>query len=82
MPNKHTSEKRSVKFTELQLKILDVLGDELMTCDDIAWKLNSHKMHVGNSVKSLLLRNIVGVYHTDYSNPKYYNKIINKDGIK
>jgi len=60
------------KLTDYQIKILDTIKDESKTCDDIAWEINSHKMHVGRSMKTLIGRNVVGVYHADWSNPRYY----------
>lgn len=44
-----------------------------MTCDDIAWELKKHKMHIGKSIKKLVDNGILEKYYTDYSNPKIYN---------
>ncbi|MCK9445950.1 hypothetical protein M0Q50_03560 [bacterium] len=67
-----------MKLTTLQKQIVDLLSDTsrdsmFMTCDDIAWELKKHKMHIGKSIKKLVDNGILEKYYTDYSNPKIYN---------
>lgn len=62
-------------MTELQKLIIELLtkDDDHFTCDDIAWKLKKHKMHIGNSIKSLVKKGIVEGYKPcEESNPKYF----------
>lgn len=59
-------------LTDYQTKVLKSISDESKTCDDIAWDIKSHKMHVGRAMKTLIREKLVEVYHTDYSNPRYY----------
>lgn len=62
-------------MTELQKQIIELLSKDLdhFSCDDIAWKLKKHKMHIGNSVKSLVKKGILESY-TPFSGgyPKYF----------
>lgn len=63
-----------METTELQKQIIDVLKDyEHLTCDEIAWRLQKHKIHIGNSVKALVKKNLLNYYRPyDGGNFKYY----------
>lgn len=60
-------------MTELQNKIIELLIKDggYMTCDDIAWELKKHKMHIGSSVKSLVKKKILDSWYSETNNPKY-----------
>jgi predicted transcriptional regulator len=65
----------SDKLTDLQTQIIELLkkDNDFMSCDDIAWKLKKHKMHIGNSVKVLVEKKILGKHKKDeFSNVSYY----------
>jgi predicted transcriptional regulator len=64
-------------LTPLQIQIIELLkkDNDFMTCDDIAWELKKHKMHIGNSVKALVKLKILDSYRSQgdkYSNIKYF----------
>lgn len=59
--------------TTLQKEILALLNNDYMTCDDIAFELNRHRMHIGNSVKSLVKRGKLRPWYNYPDNPKYIN---------
>ena len=62
-------------MTELQKRIIEILTKDLdhFTCDEIAFKLKVHKMHIGNSIKSLVKKGIVEGYSPwNGGNKKYF----------
>lgn len=62
-------------MTELQKEIVELLNndDSHYTCGDIAFYLKRNKMHIGNSVKSLVEKGTLDYYSPDdESNTKYY----------
>lgn len=62
-------------MTELQKRIIELLTKDLdhFTCDEIAWELKVHKMHVGNSIKYLVKKGIVeGYVPWSGGNQKYF----------
>jgi predicted transcriptional regulator len=71
-------------MTELQKQIVNILNTkdfEHLTCDDIAWKLKKHKMHIGRSVKSLVEKGILEGYRPYYGgNIKYF--MVNNDSLE
>jgi predicted transcriptional regulator len=67
----------SDKLTDLQTQIIELLkkDNDFMSCDDIAWELKKHKMHIGNSVKGLVKKGILGMHRSrihEFSNTTYY----------
>ena len=64
-------------LSTLQIQIIELLkkDNDFMTCDDIAWELKKHKIHIGNSVKALVKRGILDSYRSQwdkYGNIKYF----------
>lgn len=66
-----------MQLTTLQKQIVDLLSDPsrdmFMTCDDIAWELKKHRMHIGKSIKKLVDNGILKTYYPQHSNPMIYN---------
>lgn len=70
-----------MKMTDLQKEIVELLTknkgtlelEKVLTCDEIAFELKRNKMHIGNSVKSLVKKGILRKYKScEESNPKYF----------
>lgn len=61
--------------TPLQIEILTLVKDEYMTCDDIAFELKRHRMHIGNSVKALVKKGELRAWYNYPDNPKYISII-------
>lgn len=66
-------------MSELQNRIIELLSKDLshFTCDDIAWELKIHKMHVGNSIKSLVKKVIPNVFTNGIEGVVVHPLIIN-----
>lgn len=62
---------RIMKTTPLQDRILTVIDSDYMSCGDIASRLRAYQMHIGNSVKSLVRKNLVLAWYNHPEAPKY-----------